>query len=334
MTGRAALGIAHESDVGEARRAASAVAEQAGLPAGRLAAVALLATELAANLVRHAQAGELLVHVLPVDGAPVVELISLDRGPGMADVSRCLTDGYSTAGTMGAGLGGVRRMADAFDLWSRPEWGTVLVARVGDGQRRAPTSRFEWSCISSPAPHEQVCGDAWEVAARDSVLSAMVADGLGHGPLAAEASQAAGRLFSDQGCDEPTEYLERAHRVLGRTRGAAISIARGDASEQRLVFAGVGNVSGAIVGADEHRSMAAHNGTIGATLPRVQSFEYGWPERSLLILHSDGLKTRWSLQSYPGLHTRHPALVAAALYKDHRRANDDATVLVARTRAA
>jgi len=161
-----------------------------------------------------------------------------------------------------------------------------------------------------------------------------VADGLGHGPLAAEASQAAGRLFSDQGCEVPTEYLERAHRALGKTRGAAISIARGDCSEQRLVFAGVGNVSGAIVGPAEHHSMAAHNGTIGAALPRVQSFEYGWPERSLLILHSDGLKTRWSLQSYPGLQAHHPALVAAALYKDHRRANDDATVLVARTRAA
>ena len=334
MIGKALLRVTHESEVGEARRAATSVAEHAGLPAARVAAVALLATELAANLVRHAQDGELLMQALEVEGAPVVELISLDRGPGMPDVARCLVDGYSTGGSLGAGLGGVRRMADTFDVYSRPDWGTVLVARVGDGDRHPATSRFEWAGISSPAQREQVCGDTWTVVAQDGVLFAMVADGLGHGPLAAEASQAAERLFTDTELGAPTEYLERAHRALGSTRGAAISVARGDAALQRLHFAGVGNVAGAIVGLDGHRGMAAHNGTIGAALPRLQTFEYGWPEQSLLVLHSDGLKSRWNLRDYPGLLARHPALVAAALYKDFRRANDDATVLVVRMRAA
>jgi hypothetical protein len=76
--------------------------------------------------------------------------------------------------------------------------------------------------------------------------------------------------------------------------------------------------------------MAGHNGTIGAALHRVQDFEYAWPDRALLVLHSDGLKTRWNLRDYPGLYARHPALVAAALYRDFRRPNDDVTILVGR----
>jgi hypothetical protein len=179
-----------------------------------------------------------------------------------------------------------------------------------------------------------VCGDSWDVQIHDDEMYVMVADGLGHGPLAAEASQAAQRVFdAEESCD-PKAYLERAHRALMSTRGAAISVAHGSATGERIVFAGVGNVAGAIVSAEAHRSMASHNGTIGAVLPRVQCFEYEWPERALLVLHSDGLKTRWNLRDYRGLHLRHPTLVAAALYKDFRRTSDDITVLVGRRTAA
>jgi anti-sigma regulatory factor (Ser/Thr protein kinase) len=333
VSGQATLHIRHESDAGGARRVASRIAEHAGLPSVRVATVALIATELATNLSRHAQEGELVVQAFRVDGAPVVELISVDHGPGMADVGRCLADGFSTAGSMGAGLGGVGRMADVFDVYSRPSWGTVLLARVGDGEKRLP-GRFEWGCVSLPARNEQVCGDSWNVTVQDNLLSVMVADGLGHGPLAAEAAQAAEQLFAREAGTDLELFLEQAHAALSRTRGAAISVARGSGAGERLSFAGVGNVSGSIVDAHERRGLAAHNGTIGVALPHLQTFEYDWPAHALVVLHSDGLRSRWSLRDYPGLHARHPAIVAAALHRDHRRAHDDATVLVARRRAA
>ena len=333
MSGQAALHIRHESDAGGARREATRIAEHAGLPAVRVATVALIATELASNLARHAQEGELVMQAFRVDGAPVVELISVDRGPGMADVGRCLADGFSTAGSMGAGLGGIGRMADVFDVYSRPSWGTVLLARVGDGEKRL-AARFEWGCLSLPARDERVCGDAWNVTVQDNRLSLMVADGLGHGPLAAEAAQAAERLFTREADADLEAFLEHAHAELGSTRGAAISVARGSGADGPLFFAGVGNVSGSIVDAHERRGLAAHNGTIGVALPRLQTFEYPWPAHALVVLHSDGLRSRWSLRDYPGLHARHPAIVAAALYRDHRRGHDDATVLVARRSSA
>ena len=330
MSGALVVHISHESEVGEARRAVARVAVQAGLGESKAGTATLLATELASNLVRHAQGGELLVQTLVIDGVPVIELIALDNGPGMADVERCMADGFSTAGTLGVGLGGVRRMASTFDVYSRPGWGSIFLARVnGDDSQRA-RERFEWGCVSLPVRGETECGDSWSVDVHEQRIRAMVADGLGHGPLAARAAQEAGRVFAESRNIAPIDFLAQAHRALGSTRGAAVSVAQGYASEASLSFAGVGNVAGAIVGSQEQRGLAAHNGTIGATLPRVKAFEYEWPEHALLVLHSDGLRSRWSLRDYPGLHARHPAIVAAALYKDFRRGNDDVTVLAAR----
>src|SRR5690348_7468410 len=104
-----------ESKVGEVRRAAQAMAgfEFDAQAAGR---VAIVATELATNLLRHAGGGELLLQTLGIEGTAVVEMLALDRGPGMADVERCMMDGYSTIGTPGTGLGAVRRLADEFDI--------------------------------------------------------------------------------------------------------------------------------------------------------------------------------------------------------------------------
>ena len=331
MTAEARVRVTHESQVGEARRVAARIAAQAGLPSVRAAAVALLATELAANLVKHAHDGELLVQSSGLGGSPAVEMLAIDQGPGIPDVDRCLADGYSTSGTLGAGLGGIRRMSDAFDVYSRPDWGTVVHARVGE---RPADDRFQWGCVSVPSPHELVCGDAWSIQVRGASYSVMVADGLGHGPLAAEAAGAAEKIFAANEFSEPRRFLEEAHRALLSTRGAAISVAHGSTTDRRLSFAGVGNVAGAIVGPEDHRYLVAHNGTIGASLPRVQTFDYDWPDRALLVLHSDGLKSRWSLSDYPGLHGRHPAVIAGVLYKDFRRGNDDVTVMVGRRKAS
>jgi anti-sigma regulatory factor (Ser/Thr protein kinase) len=307
------------------------MAAQVGLPAVRAAAVALLATELAANLVKHARDGELHVQSSSHGGSPAVELLAIDHGPGIADVDRCLTDGYSTTGTMGAGLGGIRRMSDAFDVYSRVDQGTVVLARV---EERPADDRFQWGCISVPAPHELVCGDAWSIQVRAATYSVMVADGLGHGPLAAEAAWAAERIFAAIEFSEPRRFFEEAHRVLSTTRGAAISIAQGSTNDRRLSFAGVGNVAGAIVGVEDHRNLVSHNGTIGASLPRVQTFDYDWPDRAAARPQLRRPEVALEPLRLPGLHGRHPAVVAGVLYRDFRRGNDDVTVVVGRRLAS
>lgn len=99
-----------------------------------------------------------------------------------------------------------------------------------------------------------------------------------------------------------------------------------------LRFAGTGNVSAVIVSPSSSRSMTSHNGIVGHDVPRFQEFSYPWNADSMLIMHSDGLTSRWAMDRYPGIWSKHPALTSAMLYRDFARGRDDATVLVAKNR--
>ena len=102
----------------------------------------------------------------------------------------------------------------------------------------------------------------------------------------------------------------------------------------RVRYAGVGNISGSILGGPSNRGLSSQNGTIGVQVRRVQEFQYEWPPRGVLVMHSDGLTNRWSLDAYQGLAARHPAIIAAALYRDCLRGRDDATVVVVKKSTA
>src|SRR5260370_378279 len=120
--------------------------------------IALVATEMATNLLKHAAMGEIVIDSFADRDGAGLELLSLDKGPGIADVGLALADGYSTAGSSGNGLGAVRRQCDQFAIWSRPGLGTAVVARF---QRRGPTGSVALGAVMHPCPGETVSGDAW-----------------------------------------------------------------------------------------------------------------------------------------------------------------------------
>jgi hypothetical protein len=93
-------------------------------------------------------------------------------------------------------------------------------------------------------------------------------------------------------------------------------------------YTGVGNISGVLAGGERSRGLASQNGTVGLQLRKVQAFDYEWPPRGLLVMHSDGISNRWQLDTYPGLAQRHPAVVAGVLWRDFGRGRDDATIVV------
>ena len=322
-----AIGVSESSQAGEARRVATRMAEAIGFDEQARSSVAIVVTELATNLARHARDGRLLFQALDLSGGRTMEILSVDGGPGMIDVQRCLQDGYSTAGTPGNGLGAVRRLSSVFDVHSTPGTGTVVLSRLcrpanGAGSAAA---RHEFAAISIPAPREQVCGDAWRIAERDGACAVLVADGLGHGPLAAEAATRAAAVFDQTPFDDATDLIERAHRALSGTRGAALAVARLDAGVR---YTGIGNISGVLAGGERSRGLASQNGTVGLQIRKVQSFDYEWPPRGVLVMHSDGLSSRWLLDTYPGLAQRHPAVIAGVLWRDFGRGRDDATIVV------
>lgn len=143
-----------------------------------------------------------------------------------------------------------------------------------------------------------------------------------------EAAGAAIRAFEERAELEPVQYLEYAQGVLRPTRGAAVAIARLHSAGVR--FAGVGNISGALVSRTSVKKMISHNGTLGHVARRFQAFDYAAEPPWLVVMHSDGLATSWNIEDYPGLASADPALIAAVLYRDFSRRRDDASILVAR----
>jgi anti-sigma regulatory factor (Ser/Thr protein kinase) len=313
---RQALALAHLLDFGELRR-------------GQLA---IVVTEAAANIAAHAERGELLLVPWRFRGDAGIDVLALDNGKGIADVGRSLEDGYSTAGSAGKGLGAISRLASVLQIYSASGSGTALLARV---VRESPTADQSSSdhavgAISLAVSGETQCGDAWSVDFTPNRSIYMVADGLGHGPSAAEASREAIRVFQEAPHLSPVRILSDAHLALAKTRGAAVAIAEILHDKAVVNYAGVGNIAGAIYDGGKTRSMVSMNGTLGHSVGRIQDFSYSWEKTSSLIMHSDGLATRWSMDQYPGLAARHPALIAGILYRDFCRKRDDVTILISR----
>ncbi len=311
--------IDDESKVGEARRGAQALASF-DLTTELAGNAAIAATELATNLLRHARDGELLVQQLDDGNHTAIELLAIDRAPGMDDVARCMTDGYSTGGTLGTGLGAVRRLANEFDIHSAPGQGTIILARFGDV---LPT-RF--GAVSVAVEGEFDCGDSWHLEHRGDETALIVVDGLGHGTFAAEAARSAVGAFEAAPFDPPQDVLARADARMSKTRGGAAACAR--LVGNQVSYAGIGNIAGALVSHEKSQGLVSHNGTLGLHQRRAQQFEYTRDPGSVLVMHTDGISARWDLRNRPDLLVRHPAIIAGMLYRDHARGRDDATVVV------
>jgi len=307
------------SKIGEARRAAQTLASFE-LDADRAGKVAIAASELATNIFRHAGGGDLLVQRLGDDADIAVELLAVDRGPGMTDVARCMTDGYSTAGTPGTGLGAVRRLATEFDIYSQPGEGTVVMARFGRGPR------VRHGAVSIPLDGEAECGDAWHLVEGPDGIALLVVDGLGHGAFAAEAARTCVAAFAAAPFAAPQDIMARANAAMSKTRGGAAAVAqiRGES----LSYAGIGNINGVLVTPGRSQGLVSHNGTLGLNPRRAQPFDYRREPGALLVMHSDGVSARWDLKTRPALLACHPAIIAATIWRDHGRGRDDATVVV------
>lgn len=317
------------SGVAEARRLAKTLAEQNGFGEADAGRAALVATELATNVIKHGGGGEILIGAYEEDDRRGVQVLALDRGPGMGNVEACLRDGYSSGGTRGNGLGAVMRQSHFVDIASWPGLGTAILARIEQGRAEAARGKplSDWGAVSVAKIGEEVCGDSWSVVNGGTARTFFVADGLGHGQEAAEASVEAVRLFRRFSGHQVPTLLDYVHGGLRATRGAAVSIARVDPASRRVTFAGVGNVAGVLAANGQMKRMVSMPGTAGHNARKIQSFDYPF-ESGLVILHSDGLTTSWSLGRYPNLGTFHPTLIAGILYRDFARRRDDATVLV------
>ena len=319
------------SQIAEVRAAARKLAGDMGFDETSAERVAIVLTEAGTNLLKHAGGGRIFVRAIGSNSHTEIEMLALDKGPGMQNVELSSRDGYSTSGTSGTGLGAIARLSHYCDVYSRHGGGTAVLARICSLSARNHAAFNHIGVIQASKPGEEVSGDGWgfQIAAEEKTL--LLADGLGHGFDAAKAANAAVEILNRHPGLPPGELIEAVHLALRSTRGAAVAIAKLHEARRIVKFAGLGNVAGLICAHGElARHMVSTNGTAGAEARHIREFTYPWPEGSLVILHSDGIGTHWNLNDYPGLSMRDTALIAGVIYRDHSRGNDDATILVTR----
>lgn len=316
--------ITDSSSVGEARRSALMAAQRLGFDETKSGELALLATESSRNVLLHGGGGQMVIAGMRCGTQPVARLLAIDKGTGIANVAQAMTDGYSTAGTMGGGMGAMKRMATALEIFTNRA-GTILLLELGHAP---PPDRLHIAGMALPQSGERFCGDAWAVHETPGRTMVLLVDGLGHGWEAAEAAQEAIATFRKYPELAPGEILRCVHDALKKTRGAVASIAEIRTEERTLTYAGVGNISAVVLSGSASRSLVSHNGTLGVATSRIQEFRVEWPADAVLILHSDGLQSRWDLSAYAGLMVRHPAVIGGVLLRDFRRQRDDASVVI------
>lgn len=358
--------IREPEDVGCERRALRRRAQSAGVDETLIARAELALTELGTNLLRHAEpGGYLLWRTLPA--ARGVEIISVDRGPGIADVRRAMAgrspedyerwllqvhhqverrktetpfdqlDHHEQRGfeerrlSMGAGLASVQRLATTFDLFTRVGAGTIVLARLE--QKPAAPGILAVSGISVPLDPSG-CGDAWSVSHDADGATLLVVDGLGHGEKAALAADAACSVFRTGYDGSAEDYMQRANSALRSTRGAAVAWCRIDTQRNLLRFAGFGNVEGRVFRRQSSHGLAPRPGTLGISLnaPVSKLVEMAWEPGATLVLHTDGIRSLFDPQPCRDTAACDPAILAALLHRDCIRRSDDACVLVARDR--
>lgn len=340
--------VRDEAQVGAARRAVHTYARALGFNEHELAEIDIVVQEVGTNAARYATGGG-LIHFTDILGAePGLEIFYTDRGPGIYDLDRVVRDGVSTGGSLGAGLGAVRRLMDEFEVYStvqdtgrlaslarRTTHGTALLlrkrvaaARLSDKTHAATERRI--GVWSRPHPQEDRNGDAYFINRRARQTLLAVVDGLGHGQGAHEASRVALAVLADWQGESLEEIFDAAHAALRPTRGAVMGACVIDAARGTFQYAGVGNVEVRVFNAPEPVRPISNNGTLGARMNKVRVWSYAWAEGACVVLASDGVSATWDIDDYPGLLQHSPQLLAGILMRDYGRETDDATVLVAR----
>jgi anti-sigma regulatory factor (Ser/Thr protein kinase) len=305
-----------------------AAAERLGFNEERRSDIGIVATEAATNAILHAQTGDFLLCEGEGPDAAWLDLLTLDSGAGIRDISAARRDGFSSGGTAGHGLGAITRQSDETAIYSQSERGTANWSRFYLDPAGPRNDRY--GAVNIPVRGETECGDGFLVIEGATSTLYMVVDGLGHGPQAAEAAREAVMVTQQHAARPAQEIVLFAHDALRKTRGAAMSVAIAHHDRGVISYAGVGNISAVLQRDAQMRSLVSQNGTLGAVLPRqVQEYQYPFEPGNLLLMFSDGLSSKTSISGYAGLQNRHPQLVAGVLFRDFSRKRDDATVLVA-----
>lgn len=302
----------------------------AGLSASRLGELDIVVAEMVSNLGKHAVDGELMARVIENKKARGVEVICMDKGPGMADVARMMQDGTSTKNTLGQGLGAIRRLSDKCQVFSQKGWGTILLSRIFNKPAPAETKleRVEVQSLLLPKPGETECGDGFYFKQSKDQIKLFLGDGLGHGKEAALAVRTAIDAFKLCAEESPVENIRYLNNSVKRTRGLVGTLAFLNFKERTWKVAGVGNIMSRFYGMTQQKLHNPYNGIIGLNIPNtMKDQEIPYEPGQLLLMCSDGMRTKWDISRFPGILRYDLGVLNTALLKDYARNTDDMSIV-------
>jgi anti-sigma regulatory factor (Ser/Thr protein kinase) len=309
------------------------LAAAAGFDDVKVGKIDIVVSELTSNLSKYAKGGELLIGAGSDQNGDFLEIICVDDGPGIADLNRVLSDGFSSTSSLGHGLGSVKRLSDVFDIFSQKDFGTIVLSRFYlkelPGFRR---KRPECQGINIPKNGEQVSGDGYCFVELNDGFRLLIADGLGHGVDANLAVRKAAEAFLLCEEESPSETIRFIHAAIRKTRGIVGTVVRYEAATRNWKVAGVGNIAVKWLAPTNSRNHIAYNGIIGYNIPNTMNDQLvSQDEFPQFIACSDGIRSRWELTKFPILNQHHGTIIATALYKEYARGTDDSSVIVCKS---
>jgi anti-sigma regulatory factor (Ser/Thr protein kinase) len=316
------------------KREIQKLADKWGFNENKRGKIDIILSELTSNLIKHTtHGGEILVKPVGKEKITGIEILAVDNGPGMMQVERMIEDGVSTIGSQGEGLGAIKRLSDEFDLYSLYNHGTVILSRLyitnKDQKRSTLADSLDIRAVMVAKSGETSCGDAWAAMPDNENYVIIAIDGLGHGIDAHEAAVEAVLAFTGNMSVDPALALKIIHQEIKKTRGAVGAIAVINTKNNNLTFCGIGNIAGKVLSLETGKSLISYNGILGHNIPNtINNHNFSWSDSSMIVMHSDGLKSRWDVSKYPQIRKHDASVIAAFLYKEHTRKTDDVLVIV------
>jgi anti-sigma regulatory factor (Ser/Thr protein kinase) len=301
----------------------------AGFSDRKIGEIDIIVAELVSNLVKHSGGGSLLVKLIEEEGLQGVELVAIDNGPGMTDITRMVADGVSTKNTLGQGLGAMKRLSQVFQVYSQKNWGTIILCRIFETDlpkfNKPPLCSVKTVII--PKTGESSCGDGFVSKSNKETIKLFLGDGLGHGPEAEKAIVTACDAFLKCEEESPSEIIRYINSHVKKTRGLVGTVAAYSVREKKWQLCGVGNISTLVRSPSNSRMYSSYNGIIGLNVPNtLKNQEVDREDEQVIIMCSDGIKSRWDGAQYPAIMRYDLTMLTAALLKDFARYTDDMSV--------
>lgn len=330
--------ISGESSVYLLRSRLRAVSRRMDFPDSKREHMELVCNEIVTNQNKYAD-GRGLVQLWEQTGPiPEIHIFALDRGPGIANLPAALSDGFTSGGTLGKGLGTIQRVSDQCDFYTLPDgvspaspWHGLAVWACFRAAKSEQPRRTYQSGVYLRAYHDSVHnGDHTCIDSEESQRIRWIhLDGLGHGEEAAQTVRDTCHAWDSE--LSTAESLTRLSKLLQGSRGAVAISCSVDFDSGSGEVSGVGDMSAWLIGNSSRRSLNFAPGILGHSHRHFESIRFEMPRHGLLLTASDGIRKSWEIGTFPGLWRTHPQLIAFFLGEVIGRNNDDRSIIALRT---